>query len=222
MNYFAHGRHYVDRPYLLAGTAVPDWLSVVDRKVRARAKHASKFLDAPDSRIAAVARGIVQHHHDDDWFHQTRAFAELSLNFAVTIRQLLPADDGFRPSFLGHILVEILLDAELIDEAPQRLDAYYRALEQVDPEVVGRAVNLMSTRQTDRLSIFIHRFSAERFLYDYAADETLLLRLNNIMQRVKLPKLPSTLCQLLPAFRRQVQQRKAELLSGDSSATVGN
>ena len=38
MNYFAHGWNYVDAPYVLAGTAVPDWLSVVDRRVRARAR----------------------------------------------------------------------------------------------------------------------------------------------------------------------------------------
>ena len=41
MNYFAHGRHFIDQPYLLAGTAVPDWLNVVDRSVRARPARAA-------------------------------------------------------------------------------------------------------------------------------------------------------------------------------------
>src|SRR5436305_361121 len=105
MNYFAHGRHFLDDPYFLAGTAVPDWLNVVDRRVRVRSKHASLHTGSSDPLVARVAAGIVQHCHDDDWFHRTRAFAELSLEFCQMLRAILPEDDGFRPHFVGHILV---------------------------------------------------------------------------------------------------------------------
>ena len=108
MNYFAHGLQFVQEPYLLAGTAVPDWLNVVDRRVRVRSKAALPFVDDPDDRTAAVARGVVRHHEDDAWFHRTRAFAELSWNFTVVIHDALSPDPGLRPSFLGHILVELL------------------------------------------------------------------------------------------------------------------
>lgn len=212
MNYFAHGRKFLDDPYFLAGTAVPDWLSVVDRKVRARSKLARPFVSDADPRIAAVAGGIVQHHHDDDWFHRSRAFAELSLQFTVLIRDLLTPDDGFRPSFLGHILVEILLDAVLIARDPGRLDAYYEALDQIDPQVVGDAVNRMATRSTALLAYFIPRFSSVRFLYDYLDDGTLLLRLNNVMRRVKLTPLPDAMIAFFPEARRLVEQRQFELL----------
>lgn len=216
MNYFAHGRRFVHDPYFLAGTAVPDWLSVVDRKVRARSKNAAKFVADPDPRVAAVARGVMQHHHDDDWFHQTRAFAELSLRFTVAVRDLLPPDDGLRPSFLGHILVELLLDSHLAAQTPELLDAYYRAMESLDPAVVEGAVNQMATRTTDRLAVLIPRFSAERFLYDYAEDGKLLTRLNHVMRRVKLPPLPDMLATLFPEARRLVGERQAELLAGES------
>ena len=43
MNFFSHGFRYLDQPYLLAGTAVPDWLSYVDRKIRARRRLAEPF-----------------------------------------------------------------------------------------------------------------------------------------------------------------------------------
>src|SRR5262245_35641363 len=33
MNYLAHGWRFVEEPYLLAGTAAPDWMSVIDRKI---------------------------------------------------------------------------------------------------------------------------------------------------------------------------------------------
>ena len=32
MNYFAHALPFLDQPYFMAGTAVPDWLTVVDRQ----------------------------------------------------------------------------------------------------------------------------------------------------------------------------------------------
>jgi hypothetical protein len=105
MNFFAHGQPYLDEPYFLAGTAIPDWLSVLDRRVRARTKLAEPFIEDPDENVAQIARGIIQHHVDDHWFHQSRAFTELSLDFTVRIRDWQTADAGLRPMFLGHILV---------------------------------------------------------------------------------------------------------------------
>ena len=219
MNYFAHGRHYLDDPNFVAGTAVPDWLSVVNRRVRARSKLAAPYATDQDPRVAAVARGIMQHHHDDDWFHQTRAFAELSLYFTKEIRDRLPQDDGFRPSFLGHILVELLLDATLIADDPAVLDRYYAVMDSLDPYVVNQTVNRMATRETGMLAFLIPRFSEERFLYDYAEDAKLLFRLNNVMRRVRLPALPAALAEFFPEARRLVQQRSAELLAGEASRT---
>lgn len=217
MNYFAHGRSFVDDPYFLVGTAVPDWLSVVDRGMRAKSKSANLYLDHEDSRVAALAAGIVRHHHDDRWFHRTRAFVELSLQFTAAVRGVLPGDDGFRPSFLGHVLVELLLDAELIAEEPDRLDAYYAAFDQIDVQFVADTVNSMATRQSDRLAGLIPLFCTERFLYDYVDDEKLLWRLNHVMRRVKLPLLPNQFLDILPGARQNVRGRRDELLAGSEN-----
>lgn len=216
MNYFAHGRRFIDDRYFLAGTAVPDWLNVVNRRVRARAKAAVPFATHPDERVAAIARGIAQHHHDDDWFHQTRAFTELSLDFTLRVRDILQPDEGFRPSFLGHILVELLLDAALIEQEPARLDAYYAALNALDAPAVTHAVAQITGRDVDLLTQFIPRFSAERFLYDYADDGKLLTRLNHVMRRVGLTPLPEALMEFLPHARQAVRARQAELLAGET------
>ncbi len=219
MNYFAHGRNHLHSAYLLAGTAVPDWLSVVDRRVRARRRLARRWLDAPESHVADVARGILHHLHDDAWFHQTRAFAELSLDFAVAIREQLPGDTGFRPSFLGHILVEILLDAVLIESDPPQLDAYYAVMASLDPPLVAEAVDRMTTKRAEQLPEMIRRFCSERFLYDYQDDAKLLTRLNRVMRRVRLPQLPSTMLTFFPAARQLVRQRRSELLNGETNPT---
>jgi len=223
MNYFAHGRRFIDDPYFLAGTAIPDWLSVVDRQVRVRSKHAAGFADDPDLQVRSLARGIVQHHRDDAWFHETAAFADLCWRLTVRVRDFLPVDEGFRPSFLGHILVEILLDSVLISEEAGQLDAYYQAMAGLDPALVQSLVNRMSPSTTDRLAMMISGFCRERFLWDYADDAKLCFRLNQVMRRVGLAPLPRAFCDLLGEARPLVAARRDELLlapaRGDGAAT---
>lgn len=201
MNYFAHGRDFVGNPYFLAGTAVPDWLNVSDRGVRVRAKHALPFCADADPRLAALARGIIQHHRDDAWFHEQAWFAEANWRLAALVRETMPNDDGLRPSFLGHILVEILLDAALIAQTPHVLEAYYAAMESLDPEWVQAAVGRLSPGSPQRLGRFVTMFHQERFLWDYSDDGKLCYRLNQVMRRVQLAPLPEAFGSLLPEAR---------------------
>lgn len=219
MNYFAHGRRFIDDPYFLAGTALPDWLNVVDRRLRVRSKQAAMFVDAEDTTVARLAAGVMQHHADDAWFHVTPAFAELSLSFARRVRESLPADDGFRPHFLGHILVEILLDAALIEREPDLLEAYYAAMDALDGERVAAAVNTIAPRPAENLATFVGMFSRERFLFDYLDDGKLLFRLNQVMRRVGLPVLPASFAGLLAEIRPELNRRHAELLTASKPTT---
>jgi hypothetical protein len=215
MNFLAHALSHLDRPYMVAGTSVPDWLSVIDRRVRARSVGARLLLDDHDARVRDVAEGIIQHHEDDRWFHGGRAFAELNLEFAVELRAILVGDEGFRPSFLGHILVEMLIDSDLIEQDRGLVDQFYAALETLVPEVVQQSVNRIAKVETDRLAPLVPRFITERFLYDYVDDGKLLFRLNQVMRRVRLPALPETITPWLRSARRRVSLRRDELLSRD-------
>ncbi len=212
MNYLAHGWRYVDDPYFVAGTATPDWLSVIDRKVRAQPKTAALFVNDPDPSLATVAKGVARHHYDDGWFHSSKAFAELMFDFIRRLKTVLPNDDTMRTGFLGHILVELLLDAEIARDDPVRLDRYYQALESLDPMVVEECVNRLTTSPTDRITLLLPRFIAERFLYDYLSDDKLLFRLNQVMRRVGLAFLPNEVAQLFPSMRVAVRNRQDELL----------
>jgi len=214
LNYFAHAIPFLDDPYLAVGTGVPDWLTVIDRRLRVRRKHVEPFMDDPDRQLAAVARGIMQHLRDDALFHGGRAFAELMLSLTVTSRDALECERGFRPSFLGHLLVELLLDASLVAEDPDRLKTYYAVLDKIDTMVVEAALNRMAPRPTDRLAPLIAGFRHERLLEDYLDDQRLMVRLNQVMRRVGLPQLPDDFRHLLPDFRRQIDARKADLLDG--------
>lgn len=214
MNYFAHALPFLDNSYVAAGTGVPDWLSVVDRRCRVRRRPASLLLQNDDPVVAAVARGIVQHLADDARFHETRPFAELTLEFTSEIRDALQAERGFRPSFLGHLLVEVLLDAALVAERHAEVNRYYALLSEVDPGAIERAVGQIAARPTDRLAPMIIRFCRERILWDYLEDGKLWERLNQVMRRVKFPALPEGFRGLLPGFRRRVADRQTELLAG--------
>jgi hypothetical protein len=216
MNYFAHAAAFLEAedPCFVVGTAVPDWLTVADRQVRVRARHVRPAVDDPDPAVAALARGMLQHLLDDARFHETRAFAESSLALTVASRDVLGGEPGLRPSFLGHLLVELLLDAALIAEDRRRLDRYYGLLDAVDAAWVQAVVNRLAPRPTARLARMICGFRRERILRDYLEDGKLLVRLNQVMRRVGLFPLAERFRDVLPEARRLVAEHKAELLEG--------
>jgi hypothetical protein len=213
MNYLAHAMNCLDDPYQVAGAATPDWLGMTRPRLRCRSRQAAPFVDADDPRLASYARGVMRHHADDDWFHETGAFGDLSMELARQVRWATGDCDGMRPGFLGHILVELLLDAALIAEDRRGVDAYYAALERVDAEFVAAAIGRMSDCDASGVAGLITRFVEIRFLYDYLEDDTLLFRLNQVMRRVKLPELPARMLEILPGARKLVAEQRAALLT---------
>lgn len=109
-----------------------------------------------------------------------------------------------RPWFLGHILVELLLDAQLIAAAPGRLDRYYHALEALDRDLVADGLERMTSKSIPRLAEFLGKFIEIRFLADYADNGRLRYRLNQVMQRVGLARIPPEFEQLLPECREAI------------------
>lgn len=213
MNYFAHALPFLDRPCFAVATGIPDWLTVCDRRVRLRSKHAIPFLDHADPTVAAVAGGVVQHLEDDAWFHATQAFVASWLELTAAARDALDGERGFRPSFLGHLLVEVLLDAALIADRPEALECYYALLDAAAPEQIQAAVNQMAPRPTSHLASLIEGFRQARILSDYAEDGTLMVRLNQIMGRVGCLPLPEDFVAILPDARRLVTERQDALLN---------
>jgi hypothetical protein len=205
---------FLDEPYFAVGTGVPDWLTVVDRGVRVRLGDAEALAADADPPVAAVAGGIAQHLRDDARFHESRAFAELSLELTVRSRDVLGGETGFRPSFLGHLLVEVLLDATLAAEDVRRLEEYDAALARVEPTTVEEAVNRVASRPTARLAAMISAFRHHRILWDYLEDGKLLGRLDQVMRRVGFDPLPEAFGVVLPDARNLVAGRAGQLLEG--------
>ncbi len=194
---------------------MPDLLSVADRKVRLRARLVKPFVIDDEDRESQFAAGVLQHLDDDRWFHKTRGFYEVTGELTRLFREQGDGDDRFRASFLGHIVTELLLDRVLHANHPGDLDRYYAALETVDRSLVEQAVNRMARHPTRQLATFLGVFQRERFLYDYADSERLLFRLNQVMNRVKLPRLPDNTITVLEAGATIVARRWCDLLPSD-------
>jgi hypothetical protein len=216
MNYLAHGYRFVDEPMKLAGTAVPDWLSVVDRKVRVRTRRINEHLSdvsgelSLDERLMAV--GMLQHLKDDDTFHRSHLFMILESELSSRFRRIMPDRYDHRPPFLGHIVTELLLDSVIFEETPEILDAYYAALAEVQPAQIESVVNRIASRSTDQLAQFVQKFQQAKILYDYIDDSRLLHRLNQVLHRVTLPLLDEQSLSVLRDSRVLLRLHGPELL----------
>ena len=218
MNFLCHAIPYLDQPLLAASTGVPDWMSVVDRRVRVRGKLAARFVEDPDWQLRQVSAGILQHIEDDRWFHNTEAFVDTNLRLAVQLRDRLPGDIGFRPMFVGHILIEMFLDSYWIHEDRGIAQRYYDTVSSIDPEIIRRCVATITGKPVDGLPEVIMRFCDLQFLYDYCDHAKLLGRINQVMRRVGLSELPLSLVQWLREADKLVESRRELLLTPPDGA----
>ncbi len=212
MNYFTHAIRYLDRPYFAAGVCVPDWLSVVDRKARVRGRRISEQLPELSGDDTEIARGIQQHLDDDRWFHGTAAFYQVTALIAQSFRENLDESDSWRCGFLGHIVMELLLDSALIEQDSTRLDRYYDLLREINADRLQSVVSSLATREVTRLAEMIDMFINERFLQDYLDDRKLLRRLNQVMKRIQLAPLPDAVLVTLAYAREVVRGEVGQLL----------
>ena len=214
MNSFAHALPFLDDPYFAVGCCIPDWLSACDRKCRAREARALKFSEAKDPLVAKIASGVIQHHQDDLWFHQTTAFNQLVVEFSVALRDIFGDDHSLRPRFFGHVVIELLLDAVLDEKFPGELERFYDQIEMVDEACVENAINLFANRPTTKLVAEIARFRRDRYLFDYRTDRGVAFRINGVFKRLKLDPFDERVLDWLPIARKQVFKKSPALLVG--------
>lgn len=220
MNFLSHGRNALHDPWLLAGTQLPDWLSASDRRsrlVRERVLAAVAHDDGPTRMLAA---GVRAHLDDDVWFHGSAAFFEVNGELTRRIRARFSEDRRLRASFLGHVLLEVLLDAHLMERHSGMIDRYYEVLAQVDGERVRALASAWTTEPPRRLGELIERFRRSEFLRGYASDEGVVLRLDGLLSRVRQPMLPPGFVELLPSARRLVYERADDLLTPPGAAST--
>lgn len=213
VNYFAHARAALDRPWRLAGCCLPDWLAACGGpRIRRGARVAkARPRDATD---AEIAHGIADHIVDDIAFHGSDAFRDTCATVARALRTARDADPRYRASFAAHVLVELVLDDVLIAATPRGLERFYAASRAIDStELASRAARLVPGVPRDALVRLHRRFNALAFLGDYADDRTLVARLLDIGKRAGIDLGPAPpLRAILPETRSLVAARADALL----------
>lgn len=213
MNYLAHGYRFLDNPLMMAGTAVPDWLRVAAPRIRARARIIREAMPGcDDEEQLQLFHGILQHHADDDRFHSSVVFQELCEDLAQRFRKLMPDRYDHRPGLLGHIVTELLLDSELARRDATLLPRYYETMASLDAAWIQQILNAVLYRPAERLAEFIDMFCNIEFLYDYADNDRLMLRLNQVIQRAQLEPMQENVFPVFNHGRMLLEQRADELL----------
>jgi hypothetical protein len=226
MNFLAHGLFHLDSPWTLTGTALPDWLRLLHRKARVRLDEVRAVAESEDGPRGRLARGLLAHHEDDRRFHQSQAFHGATRYLTDRIRQENASRLKIRPSFVSHILLEMLLDAALMAEDPSRVDRYYASLAEVPPREVWEHVQawvpagIAHGHQVSMLPRVMERFLGAAFLHDYHHDEDLLFRLDQVMGRLGLDSPAPVLRPLLSHFREEVANRAEALIAGGQEEPV--
>ena len=213
VNYLSHARNHLDRPYALAGTSLPDWMSVSDRRHRLRREALPRPAPTDTSPAAEILRGVLAHFEDDAWFHGSVGFQRVNAALTGRIRAAYPDRPEIRASFFGHVLVEILLDVHLMQSRPDALDAYYAALDALDVETVLAFVREHSEHSTRRLRALIDGFRASEFLRSYEDDAGVTLRLNQVGRRLRQPALPDDFDDIVGWARAHVREHAPALLT---------
>jgi hypothetical protein len=211
VNYLAHAVRVLDRPWVLAGTSLPDWLRVVDRRARLRPPALSALELAPGSRDSAVREGVLMHHEDDGRFHKSAAFEALAEEAVHAIRALSP-DPRLRASALGHIAVEMLLDAAIEALQPGATARYYRALEDVDGAHLALLARSWTRAPLPQLPMLFDRFRGAQFLFTYETDEGVVGSLAGVCLRTGFAPPPPGTADVVAALRPRVRANAAPLL----------
>lgn len=181
MNYLAHAWTLpAGGPDLVLGAALPDLLGAFDRRAPRLGPDAVERLARGGAH--ELARGVRAHQVADACFHGLDAFRAACDALAPLSRDLVAHGARVRGFFVSHLLVEMLLDAELVAASPDLGPGFYAAISAADRPGAARALEVPDAA---RFVTFTERFLAARFLLDYATDEGVALRLEQVLLRAR-------------------------------------
>lgn len=215
MNYLCHARDCLDRPYELVGAVLPDWLRTLDRGARIRPWMVDGITAARGSPRAQIVAGLRRHFADDAWFHSSPVFQQVCEGIAGQIRAVYPDRPGrrMRASFYAHLLLEMLLDAWLMECRPDSARAFCRAMQSLDREAVVREAGRIAPVPVPGLEKMVERFCDPGVLRAYADDTVVAERLNRMGKFVHQPDLPPEFLKLVGPARSLVRQNGEALLT---------
>jgi hypothetical protein len=208
VNYLAHAWTLGPgaSPLLLLGAALPDLAAAFDRRAPRLARGEAERLRASEPLLA---RGVVAHQAADACFHALPAFKEGCIALRAAFGPL--ALERVRGFFLAHLLLEVLLDAALLESDRELAPRFYAAL---DEAPVDRVARLVAPGDPEGFERWVERFRRARFLLDYATDEGVAFRVEQVLNRARQTlghEGAARLRAALPGLRERIRSETAAL-----------
>lgn len=185
MNYFAHFfiDHADERPHYTAGLILPDLVRNTHRNLRLPALNLPHYT--PDNPITHLNEGVARHHFIDHRFHNSPFFEQqLSGLKALLYARSFESIVKYR-YFLAHVLLEMMIDAVLIEQYPKRCSAFYQQLAATDEKVltIYLATSGITDEQIGQILTHFSRFHTSQYLYHYRHTAGLLFGLEQMYRR---------------------------------------
>lgn len=199
--YFSQAK---DSPYYTLGSILPDLLRMHNSTWRVTL-HIQSDTDEP--QLNELLKGWQLHLETDRLFHNSDFFQQHSHGLRQHLRTIL-SREPFRPFFLAHISLELLLDHLLIRSNRVDTTRFYAHLEQCEPEILDRFFYAAGIHDYAPFYTFYDNFCEIRYVNDYGKLSSLSYAINQIGKRVwKVPfndQEQDALCRVLEDYLTQM------------------
>lgn len=184
MNFLSHGllvRH-TDSADVLVGSALPDLAPLADRRLRLTER---RLVDLDELGAHALVLGCRSHHAVDRAFHHSEPFHTARKAVEAALDDEGRAASPIPVGMLAHMLVEVGIDAELLQRFPTfARETYPQAFEGYDWPALMAQLREVCGHPTDALEDLVGRFDGGAFLMTYETDEGIIDRMAGMASRL--------------------------------------
>ncbi len=181
MNFISHFYcHQTDSPYHNFGLHFPDFLGIVNREYKL-----TQFLTDYQGNCEEFLIGIKNHIRADEIWHSHIYFKEKTEQIKKVLADFEMLEKPYRPFFMTHVMLEILLDRAIILNEQQVAINMYQSLEKCDLNFLKAL--FVDEKSNDKFNRFFHEFLKNRYTLTYADNEMFIYALNRLFSRVNHP-----------------------------------
>lgn len=183
MNFLSHYTvHHNSEPVFNFGLLFPDFLGIISRGYKLK-----QFKKDFGSKNTHFLNGIAHHELADALWHESIFFREKCAGIKKILNDFGFVDKPFRPFFMSHVMLEILLDRTIVLKEERLTDDMYTSLEAVEKELIENINEIHpATREFGR---FFANFRSNRYVFSYGSNEMFIYALNRLFSRVNHPQL---------------------------------
>ena len=186
MNFLSHYNvHATESPEFNFGLLFPDFLGIISRGYKLQ-----HFKNDFSGESPNLLLGIAHHELADGLWHQSGFFKDKCDLIKVVLSAYGFYKKPFRPFFMSHVMLEILMDRAIVRESEAHPNKMYDSLEEVGDALIQEISDVH--KATSEFGRFFANFRSNRYVFSYSDNEMFIYALNRLFSRVKHPQLVFT------------------------------